>query len=420
MRRWLPLAWVTLAGFSLAVGLGNHHLIDPDEGRNASIGLEMATTGDLLLPRLNDLPFLDKPPLFFMAEAFSIGIFGASEFAARLPSLLFAWGTVALTAWFGAFLFGRGTAWIAGLACATSPLAIAMARTAIFDSMLSFFIVLAVIAFYRAIEEGETPVRHERFPRWNLLAWGAMALGMLTKGPVAVVIPLLIVVPFALWRRRSRAVWHVAGGGLHLAIVVPWVLAVEHRVPGFVHYALVTETWQRFTTDELHRTGPVWYFLPFLLAGSFPWILMVLSAGIGRWKKVLPAHRPALVFLALWVLLPLAFFSLSQSKRPQYILPLVPAVALLAAWLWSGHRAPRLGIRVAAVAWGVLGALFLLVMDGPGNGDPGAIADTTLWRLFALAVLAAILAWVWSDNRVLAPVALTPDLLTYPPSEMSG
>ncbi len=157
------LAWLLLAMVMLSFGLGERALIDPDEGRNAVIVQEMAASGDLLFPHLNGLPFLDKPFLYFALASLSVRGLGSSEFALRLPSLLFGWGTILLTAWFAARLFGRATAWVAGTATA---------------------------------------------------AWVAMALGVFTKGPVALLLPLLVAVPYASWRRRLRAVMHPAGFAL--------------------------------------------------------------------------------------------------------------------------------------------------------------------------------------------------------------
>ncbi|HLE85459.1 MAG TPA: glycosyltransferase family 39 protein [Thermoanaerobaculia bacterium] len=416
-RPWLGLAWMLVAAAAMSFHLGGSPLVDPDEGRPAEIAREMARSGDFILPRFNGLPSLDKPVLFPAAQALVMRAIGPSELAARLPSLLCAWGTVALTAWFAATLFGRESAWIAGTVAATAPLALAMARTGRSDSMLSFLVLVALVGFYQAVEADPA----EGFPgwgRWTLLAWAAMAAGVVTKGPVALALPLLVAAPYALWRRRSLAVWHPAGWGLHLLIVLPWILAVEHRAPGFLRYALLTETWRRATTDELDRTGPAWYFLPYLLAGFFPWLLVVAGAGRRRARRWLEDPDRSVVLLLLWLALPLACFSLFQSKRPQYLLPLVPAVALLAARAWSRPRLPIRGARAGAAAWLVLGCTLL-----------AAAAVSTLWTLPAslaglarstsaalgLAGLASgALAWIWAGRRTLAPVALSLPLVLLP------
>lgn len=406
----------------LGLRLGAAPLIDPDEGRTAAVALAMADSGDYVVPRLNGLPHLDKPVLFYAAGALSMQAFGASEGAARLPALLAAWATVALTAGFAAHLFGRTAAWIAGIACAAAPLTLAMARTVIFDSLLSFFVVLALVAFYRAIEGREDREGWRRWG-WTVLAWSAIAGGVLTKGPVALLLPLLVAGPYALWRRRSLAVWHPFGIVALLLLALPWVLAVEQRIPGFLRYALVTESWNRLTTDELDRSGPVWYFLPYLIGGCFPWILVAASRGAEGWRQLRRGDdRHRLVYLALWIALPLLFFSLSSSKRPQYILPLVPAVALVAAWACTGDRFRPRNVRIGAGGWLFLGGLLTVLGAGAGRWDHwadklGPLAPAARHTALLLGLLmlgSALLAWLFARRRKVSIPALALPVALFP------
>jgi len=405
-------AWVILAAVALAFALGGHALMDPDEGRNAAIAGEMARSGDYVLPHLNGLPYLDKPALYFALEALAMRAIGYSELAARLPSLFFTWATMALAFFFARRLFGQAAAPTAAIACATAPLAIAMARTAIFDSALAFFMVLALVAFYEAIENA--PGR-----KWTLLAWAAIAFGILVKGPVALAVPLLVAAPYAFWRKRSMAVWHPAGPVLMLAIALSWVMAVEARLPGFLRYALVTETWNRLTTNELKRGGPVWYFLPILLAGFFPWVLVAAAELKNLWRRATTAERPKLVFLLLWIVLPMIFFSLSHSKRAQYILPLVPAVALLAAAAFGREDGGARGTRAAAVGSLALGALLIaggVLAPRSAKASPEllAIAVPTIFALGALLLVAGFLAWRFAGKPGPAVLALAAPFLLLP------
>ena len=246
--------WPLVATLALFLNLGAYPLLDADEGRNAEVGREMAVSNDYLVPYLNGLPYVDKPIVYFAAEAAAMEVLGPTEFAARLPALLFTLFTVALVAWFARRVWDTDAAVVVAVALMSMPLTVAFARTVIFDSALTFFIVLAIIAFYFAIESGEM--------RWRVLAWVAMALGVLTKGPVALALPLLVAIPFAIWRKRFRALWSIVGLLLFIGIVLPWVWAVSQVVPDFLEYVLVTETAQRMATDSLKRTGPPWYFIP--------------------------------------------------------------------------------------------------------------------------------------------------------------
>ena len=233
--------------------------------------------------------------------------------------------------------------------------------------------MLALIGFFIAVEKRsvasqELPIRWPWYV-WTLIAWAAMGLGVLTKGPVAFAVPLLVAAPYAIWRRASLAVWHPLGPAVMLGLALPWVWAVSREIPNFLHYVVVTETWARMTTDELRRTEPVWFFVPVLLAGTFPWSIVALSNLRSRWALEEPFDRRLRIYLLLWLVVPLIFFSLSRGKQEQYMLPLVPAVALLVASRWTGR--PR-GVRVAAVIWGVLGLAMVTVA---ALGVPGLDTD---------------------------------------------
>jgi 4-amino-4-deoxy-L-arabinose transferase-like glycosyltransferase len=326
----LPL-WLLVVVVTLSIHLGGFPLFDPDEGRNAEVGREMALTNDYVMPRLDGLPYLDKPVVYFAAEAAAMEVLGPTETAARLPAFLFTLATAALCFWFARRT--GGDPWIAAIVMLAMPLTIAFSRTVIFDSVLSFFIVLAMMAFYLAVENVDLRAH------WAALAWLAIGLGVITKGPVAIALPLLVAIPYAIWRRRFGALWSWLGLVAFVLAVAPWVWAISRVVPDFLHYVLVTETAQRLATKALKRTGPPWYFIPYLIGGALPWSLVLLGA-----PRSIDRRDRASLYLLLWVVIPFLFFSLSQSKRPQYILPLMPAIALLVARVWPNGR------KTAAVA----------------------------------------------------------------------
>ena len=263
--------WAAVLAAAFAFGLGSYPLYEPDEGRNAEVAREMTASGDFLVPHLDGLPYLDKPVLFFAAEAASFEAFGRSEWAARLPPLVFAFATALLTAAFARRLYGGDAGWVAGTAALAAPLPLAFSRTVIFDSLLALLVAGALMVFYFAIEAAiEAAPGRRRYVGWTVLAWAAMGLGVLTKGPVALAVPLLAAAPYAIWRRASRAVWHPLGPAVLAALVAPWVAAMSREVPDFLRYVLVNETWERVTTDDFQRTGPFWYFVPLLLGGALP------------------------------------------------------------------------------------------------------------------------------------------------------
>jgi 4-amino-4-deoxy-L-arabinose transferase-like glycosyltransferase len=353
-NRWLILLLV-LAALALGWDLGGGRLLDPDEGRNAEVAREMATTHDYLVPHLNGLPYLDKPVLYFAAAAAAMQLLGPSELAGRLPAYLATLATIALVVWFARRRYGADAGWLAGVALATMPMVLAYARTTIFDSTLSLFTTAAVIAFAedRAV-----------------LAWAAIGAGGLTKGPIAILIPLAVVVPHAVLTGRplkSLVPWR---GVLVFAVVAfPWFLAVTARIPQFPYYAFVRETFQRFTTTSFHRTAPFWYFFPIIPVAAFPWIIPALSRlGGGRVRWVWEARRvntlaQDALLLGCWMVGPLVFFTLNQSKLPQYVLPLMPAFALAAARHLT-REMPAIGWKVYVGFAAVLaaGLLFLPVL----------------------------------------------------------
>lgn len=388
---WL-VACMALCLAGLTHNLAGYALLDPDEGRNAEIAREMATTGDYVLPHLNGLPYLDKPTLFFAVGAVAIKILGPTEFAARLPSLLFTLATIVLVAWFAQRLFGRGAGVTAAIATAATPFTLAYARIVIFDSALTFFVVLALVSFYFAIEE--------RLAGWTALAWVAIAFGVLTKGPIAIVLPLLVAVPFAVYCRAWRGLADPTAILLFVAIVAPWVTAVSLRIPDFLEYALVTETVRRFSTTELERTGPMWYFLAIFPAAALPWSLVLAGAGrhCVRFRDRNGRFDRRILFLLLWIVLPLLFFTLSQSKRPQYILPIIPAVALLIAACWHIRSVNLPGARWGAV--GLVGiGLSLLAINRiipalvPAASAIAAAIPGTAVVLGAACIGGGVLAW---------------------------
>lgn len=360
--RRLPLL-VLAAALALGINLDGHRLLDPDEGRNAEVAREMAEANDYLLPRLDGLPYLDKPVVYFAAAAAVMEVLGPTETAARLPAYVFTLATIALVVAFARRRFGPDAGWLAGLALATMPLVMAYARATIFDSALACWTTAAILAFWSG-----RPV----------LAWAAIGLGALTKGPVAILIPLAAVVPYALLTGRPvRAFFPWRGLAAFGAVALPWFLAVTARIPEFPHYVFVRETFERVTTRSFHRTAPFWYYLPIVPVAAFPWIAPAL-ARVGRWRwawlarRVNPEAQDA-IFLACWVLGPLAFFTLNQSKLPQYVLPLMPAFALAA-----GRAVAREGIRVAWQPYAAVAALLGF-----------ALASLTLWLPAPIALTPA-------------------------------
>ncbi len=308
-----------LACVALGWNLNGYRLLDPDEGRNAEVAREMAQSNDYVVPHLDGLPYLDKPIVYFAAAAGVMEFVGFTETAARLPAYFATLATVALLVSFARRRWGDDAGWFAGLAYATMVLPLAYARTAIFDSTLTLCTTAAILWFAE-----ERPIT----------AWAAIAVGTLTKGPIALAIPLFTLVPHALVTGTPvRRLFPWRGLAAFGAIALPWFIAVSIRHPDFPGYVFIRETLQRVTTRSFHRTAPFWYYLPIVPLAAFPWIVPAL-ARVRHWRGTWslrrdPAAREPLLFAA-WVIVPLVFLTLNQSKLPQYVLPLMPAFALAA------------------------------------------------------------------------------------------
>jgi 4-amino-4-deoxy-L-arabinose transferase-like glycosyltransferase len=417
-RNYWLIAGTVLCLLGLLYNFAGYPLLDPDEGRNAEIAREMAASGDYALPHLNDIPYLDKPIVYFLAGAATMKLLGPTELAARIPSLLFTLATIAVVAWFGGRLFGTPASWIAAIATAATPFTLAYSRTVIMDSAVTLFMVIAIASFYLAVDSSDrrnveaTPGRMEW---WTTLAWVAIAFGVLTKGPVAMAVPLMIAIPFAIWRRTWRAILDPVALLLFAALVTPWIYAVSLRVPDFLQYALVTETASRLTTDELGRTGPLWYFVVIFPAAALPWSASAPLAirKVSRWRDAYGNMDPRVVYLLLWIVVPLIFFSLSQSKRPQYVLPLIPAVALTVAGAWNDHGTGRReGAKTAAVTLGLLGLFFLMGAGFihklvPASPAVAAAIPRTAIVLGIACLVSGLLGWFVANNRNALAFALT-------------
>ena len=329
--------WISViaAVLYLAPLLLDAPLTDPDEGLHAAISQEMLERGDLIVPRFLGRAFLDKPILFFWAQAASISTFGMNTAAARLPGTLFALLGIATTGWLAWVLFSGGpdkarppVHWIAATCYATMVLPFLLAQAPVHDMALVPFTNLAIGFLWRA--------------RWDLgrgtwdLGFAAIALGlsMLTKGLEGVAIVGLGYGVYLLLT-RAMTLRIVLQGVTVLAIAalvaLPWYLAMEAREPGYLRYYFVDRHLFGFATDTQRHSGqPWWFYLPIVIGGGLPWILFLNPREASL--KGLP-HRSTGNELLLWTWLAgaIVLLTLSASKAVTYVLPAMPAIAILAA-----------------------------------------------------------------------------------------
>ncbi len=327
-------------------------LLEPDEGRYAEIAREMLVRGDWVVPHLEGEPYLDKPPLLYWLVVLSYRLFGVHAWAARLVPAAAVHGTVLVTYLFGRRLVGERAAVRGAVLLALTPGLAGMGRLLVLDGLLTFWVTLGVFAGYSALQ-----AHPRRRVGLAFLCAAACGLGVLTKGPVAVV---LVVMPLALHRWLTagtlavppRAV--IGFAAVIILINAPWYVAVSLARPEFGAYFFVKHNLERFLAPFDHLE-PVWYYAPVLLGGLLP--ATVLLWGFARWllagdADAARARTPALGFCLLaggWCVL---FFTLSGSKLPTYIMPAFAPLALALGYHWSLKPSRSAGWVVAS--WGGL------------------------------------------------------------------
>jgi 4-amino-4-deoxy-L-arabinose transferase-like glycosyltransferase len=346
-------AWAVLAAAAvvLTLFLGSRGLNEPDEGRYAELGREMAAPGgDWLVPHLNGFEHFQKPPLLYWLTAGGLRLLGVNEWGARLPSALAAWGTLALTLWLGRALWGSRPGLTAGLVLLSMGEFFALARLLTPDMLLTFWITCALAVFVRYQTGGPS--------WWRWLFFVAMGIGFLAKGPLALVVPATAALG---WRwaapreHPARPLPWARGLPLALLIGLSWFITLSVREPKLFEYFWRYELLQRFASHVHGRSKPVWYFLPVMLIGALPWSAFFFGLGRSAWRKLRAgALTPAHGLLLGWSVPPFVILSLSGSKLPTYILPLLPAVALaLGFWLSQRARLARAVLPLTAASLAV-------------------------------------------------------------------
>jgi 4-amino-4-deoxy-L-arabinose transferase-like glycosyltransferase len=308
----------------LFANLGGAALFEPDEARNAEKAREILLLNDWVTPHENFVPVLDKPMFFYWLVAVSFKLFGVSEWAARLPSALAALGCLLLVFRFADRRWGGWVALWSALILATSVEYFLLARLVIIEMSLTLFISLALCAFYAAAHSEDGRTRKLQC----LVFYSALSAGTLIKGLVGLIIPGMVCFFYLLLSRRwfvLRRLHLLAGAVGYLALVLPWYLWAEARNPGYLRYYFWDEHFIRYLTDEFNRSKDWYYFSGVLALGFAPWTALLPFAVHRLWRDLDDGD----LFLALWVVLPMVFFSASYSQLPHYISPIFPALAVL-------------------------------------------------------------------------------------------
>jgi 4-amino-4-deoxy-L-arabinose transferase-like glycosyltransferase len=349
-NRWLLLLLLAVCLFVLFYQIGTAGLFEPDEGRNAEKAREILLLNDWITPHENFFPVLDKPMFFYWLVAMSYKAFGLSQWAARLPSALAAFGCLALIYTFVRRRWGPWEALWSGLIMISGFEFFILSRVVISDMTLTFCITLALYSFFEAAYTEERTRRRI----YCLVMYGALAAGTLIKGLVGLLIPGLIIFFYVCLTKQwsvLRGLYLFPGALSFLAIIAPWYLLAETHNPGFLRYYLWDEHFGRFATASFDRKQPWYFFLAVLFVGFLPWSMLLPNVIKRYWSRPLDEKN---IFLILWFILPLIFFSISSSKLPHYILPIFPALSVLTATTLVGlfqDRGCNIKRPLAALWW---------------------------------------------------------------------
>ena len=382
-------------------------LLDPDEGMHATISQEMVEHNEWIVPRLRGEPFLDKPILFFWAQMVSLKMFGMTEFAVRLPGLLFGLLGAITTGLLAARLFGARTGWYAWLMSMTMFLPLVLAQAAVHDVALVPWTNLALLCLW----EMELATSLRRQLGWLAATACMLGLAFLTKALIGVAV---IGVGYGLFLLVSRRL--SIGSCVRLAtalllgavLVSPWFIAMEFRVTGYLYYYFVERHLMGFATaTQRHGHSPWWYYAPYMIAGAVPWIWYALPLIRDEWKRRSEglSSRLPLVFVVCWLFGGLLFLSLAKSKLVTYVLPLFPAVAIVCAVAWNRHAAGLLSevssrwfanLQRCTAALGIIIPLLILVVCQ-------MILDTSwspvAWLAASVLAVASGATWVAIERK---------------------
>ncbi|WP_432464227.1 lipid IV(A) 4-amino-4-deoxy-L-arabinosyltransferase [Agarivorans sp. QJM3NY_33] len=390
LSSWVPIFFILL--YLLPLGLRD--LWSPDELRYAEISREMVASGDWIVPHFNGLRYFEKPVMGYWMNALAQLVFGENNFAVRASSAFSALGA-AFCLWLLLWRFAsRSIAWLASGIYLSMFMVSGIGTYSVLDSMLNLWLTASFTAFYFAIRSDTTRQRAKYYGLAGLYC----GFAVLTKGFLALALPVLVVVPYMLWSQQFKQIIKWGWWVMLLALLacLPWALAIHAAEVDYWHYFFWIEHIQRFAAENAQHSAPIWYYLPFVAAGVLPWLFWSPSA-LRHLKGQM--HLPLLRYALLWAILPLLFFSLAKGKLATYILPIMAPLAILFAFgiqqaFARSCRGLNWGSWLNALLFALL-AIATLILNFSGKLPLDADESYRPWLLFSIFAF-------WSAMAVVA------------------